>query len=220
MMINYASVYNEVDQFLQTREGLANPKQKQDYQWFVRELTGILCGAAYENNLTDYDISDFLLMSKVHELKPLQDDGKLHNVADLISDEILNHPLYFILEFTLMNYKPGNVQVGPGEFFFCFFDCSSVFGIDNQAGFDVMIDGTTTELKKLGSNFTDPKLFDEYQESAKVDRLMIVKPVSNAANPRIRSQYACVTFAKNKWWEAFTHTGKAGTLALIDKEIH
>lgn len=219
-MIEYSYVYGLVDEFLQTREGLANPKQKQDYAWFVRELTGILCGAAYENDLRDADIGTFLNMVKVHELNPVRDDGKLHNVSDLIDLEILNHPLYRILEFTLMNYKPGNVQVGPGEFFFCFFDRNSVFGIDNQAGYDVVMDGTTTELKKLGSNFTDEELFDHYQESTEVDRLLVIKPVSNARVPRIRSQYACVTFEKNNWRDAFTHTGKAGTLALVNKEVH
>lgn len=40
-MINYSEIYTRVDTFLQTREGLANPKNSQDYVWFVRELTGI-----------------------------------------------------------------------------------------------------------------------------------------------------------------------------------
>lgn len=219
-MMDYSLVYGEVDEFLQTREGLANPKQKQDYTWFVRELTGILCGTAYENGLGDVEIVNFLSQVKNHVLKPLQDDGLLHNVSSLIDEGIVNNPMYNLLEFTLMNYKPGNVQVGPGEFFFCFFDRDSIFGIDNQAGYDIKIDDTNTELKKLGSNFTDPELFDEYQQSSKVDRLMIVKPVSNARVPRIRSQYACVTFSKNNWRDAFTHTGKAGTLSMINKEVH
>ena len=91
-----------------------------------------------------------------------------------------------------------------------------MFGIDNQSGYDVVLDSTTTELKKLGSNFTTPELFDKYAESPKVDRLLVVKPVSNARKPRGRSQYACVTFSKTNWREAFTHTGKAGTLALVN----
>lgn len=213
-MINYSAVYNRVDNFLQTREGLANPKNARDYVWFLRELTGIFCGAAHENDLTTGDITNFLDMVEVHEIDAVADDGKMHDVADLIDREIVEHPLYHITEFTLMNYKPGNVQVGPGEFFLCFYDCGSVFGIDNQAGFDVIVDGTTTELKKLGSNFTDPELFDKYAESDKVDRLLVIKPVSNAKKPNLRSQYACVTFDKMDWREAFTHRGKAGTLAL------
>jgi hypothetical protein len=112
-----------------------------------------------------------------------------------------------------MNYKPGNVQVGPGEFFFCFYDAGSTFGIDNQAGFDVITDNTTTELKKLGSNFTDEALFDGYAESEDVDRLLVIHPVSNAKKPKQRSKYACVH--TTEWRKAFYHRGKAGTLALV-----
>lgn len=214
-MVNYSVVYNRVDSFLQTREGLANPKNSQDYIWFVRELTGIFCGAAHEHDLDTDSIVDFLNIVEDHHISPLQDNGYLHNVGDLMHNDVVTHPLYYITEFILMNYKPGNVQVGPGEFFMCFYDRGSVFGIDNQAGYDVIVDGRTTELKKLGSNFTTPELFDKYAKSPKVDRLLVMKPVSNAKKPMFRSQYACVTFSKMDWREAFTHTGKAGTLSLV-----
>lgn len=215
-MVDYSEIYGRVDEFLQTREGLSNPKNSKDYVWFVRELTGIFCGSAHENDLSTKDVVEYLDLVEVHEITNVNDSGKLSNVAELIDPKIVNHPLYHITEFTLMNYKPGNVQVGPGEFFFCFYDRGSVFGIDNQSGYDVVLDSTTTELKKLGSNFTTPELFDKYAESPKVDRLLVVKPVSNARKPRGRSQYACVTFSKTNWREAFTHTGKAGTLALVN----
>lgn len=213
-MIDYSMIYERVDQFLQTREGLSNPKNSQDYVWFVRELAGIFSGAAHEHKLNTSDVIDFLSMVEDHEITNLNDNGKLNDVADLIDDKITAHPLYYITEFTLMNYKPGNVQVGPGEFFMCFYDRGSVFGIDNQAGYDVVVDSTTTEMKKLGSNFTDPELFDKYAESDKVDRLLVIKPVSNARVPQARSKYACVTFSKMDWREAFDHRGKAGTLVL------
>jgi len=214
-MINYSEIYNRVDTFLQTREGLANPKNSQDYVWFVRELTGIFCGAAHENDLTTECVIEYFNLVENHEITNINDNGRLNNIADLIDEKITSNPLYYITEFTLMNYKPGNVQVGPGEFFLCFYDRGSVFGIDNQAGYDVVVGGETTECKKLGSNFTDAELFDKYAESDKVDRLFVIKPVSNAKVPQKRSQYACVTFSKMDWREAFTHTGKAGTLSLV-----
>lgn len=210
-MIDYGRVYRRVDSFLQTREGLANPKNSQDYVWFVRELTGILCGASYENDLTTDDIETFLDLVENHYITGVDTSGKLSNVADLISDEITSHPLYLITEFTLMNYKPGNVQVGPGEFFMCFYDRASVFGIDNSAGYDVVVDKTTTEMKKLGSNFTSPELFDKYAASTAVERLLVIKPVSNAKKPQIRSQYACTH--TTMWRDAFYHRNGT-TLAL------
>jgi len=212
-MIDYGTVYQRVDSFLQTREGLANPKKAQDYVWFVRELTGIFCGAAFEHDMDTGTILNFFDLVERHEITDLDTSGQLSEVGDLIDDFITSHPLYEITEFTLMNYKPGNVQVGPGEFFFCFYDAGSTFGIDNQAGFDVITDNTTTELKKLGSNFTDEALFDGYAESEDVDRLLVVHPVSNAKKPQQRSKYACVH--TTEWRKAFYHRGKAGTLALV-----
>ena len=212
-MVDYGTVYNEIDSFLQTREGLANPKKQQDYVWFVRELTGIFCGAAFEHDLDTSDIIEFLNLVRFATIDDIDTSGELVDVADLISTNILMHPLYEITEFTLMNYKPGKVQVGPGEFFFCFYDSNSTFGIDNQAGYDVITDNVTTEFKTLGSNFTDPELLDGYAASPDVDRLLVVKPVSNAKKPQIRSRYACVR--TEKWREAFTHTGKNGSLVLV-----
>ena len=213
-MIDYGKIYVRVDSFLQTREGLANPKNSQDYVWFVRELTGIFCGAAYENDLNTDDVVSFFDMVENHYITGMDVTGKLSDVASLISLDIVSHPLYNITEFTLMNYKPGNVQVGPGEFFFCFYDRGSAFGIDNTAGYDVITDGTTTEMKKLGSNFTSPDLFDKYAASAAVERLLVVKPISNAKKPRVRSQYACIH--TTKWRDAFYHRNGT-TLAL--KEV-
>jgi len=212
-MIDYGTVYQRVDSFLQTREGLANPKKAQDYVWFVRELTGIFCGAAYEHDLGTGSILNFFDLVERHEINDLCTTGELSKVADLIDPFITEHPLYNITEFTLMNYKPGKVQVGPGEFFLCFYDANSVFGIDNQAGYDIITDNTTTELKTLGSNFTDPQLLDGYADSDDVERLLVIKPVSNAKKPLIRSQYACVH--TTKWREAFTHRGKNGSLVLV-----
>jgi len=212
--IDYGKIYDRVDSFLQTREGLANPKNAQDYVWFVRELTGIFCGAAYENDLNTDDTLKFFDLVEDHYINDINLTGKLCNVEDLIASDIVDHPLYHITEFTLMNYKPGNVQVGPGEFFFCFYDRGSTFGIDNMAGFDVITDGVTTEMKKLGSNFTTPELFDKYAASDAVQRLLVVKPISNAKKPRIRSQYACTP--TTEWRKAFYHRNGA-TLALKEQ---
>jgi len=213
-MIDYGKVYNSIDFFLQSRQGLANPKKQQDYVWFVRELTGIFCGAAYEHDLETSDITEFLDLVYYHTIDDIDTSGNLVDISDLISTKVLMHPLYEITEFVLMNYKPGKVQVGPGEFFLCFYDSNSVFGIDNQAGYDIITDNTTTEMKTLGSNFTDPELLDGYADSDDVDRLLVIKPVSNAKKPLIRSQYACVH--TTKWREAFTHRGKNGSLVLMN----
>lgn len=215
-MIDYGKVYRRVDSFLQTREGLANPKNSQDYAWFLRELTGIFCGAGYEHELETSRVVEFFDIVENHYIENIDITGKLCPVSDLISNDIHNHPLYEITEFTLMNYKPGSVQVGPGEFFFCFYDRGSIFGIDNQAGYDIVTDNTSTELKKLNTNFTTPKLFDKYAASNDVERLMVVKPVSNAKKPELRSYYACIH--TTKWREAFYHKhGK--TLSLVERRI-
>ena len=203
MSVDYGVIYNRVDRFLQTREGLANPKKASDYKWFVRELSGIFCGAAYEHNLSTESVVNFLDIVQPHCINGIVNTGKVSSVCDLISDHIKHDPLYYILERTLMLYKPASVQVGPGEFFMCFYDAGSVFGIDNTAGYDVVVDGTTTELKSLGTNLTTPEIFDKYAANPILQRLMVVKPVSGAAKPQSRSVYACIDV--DKWRDAFYH---------------
>jgi len=184
------------------------------YNIFLKELTGIVCGIAYDNNISTRDVKRFMFIVSQHKISPINDDGQLHQVSELIRDDIYTHPMYNLLEYTLMNYKPGNVQAGPGEMFFCFYDKNSTFGIDNTNGFDIIVDNKRTELKKLGTNFTNEELFDKYAEDKNCERLLVVKPVSDAKKPLLRSSYACITFKDKNWREAFDHIGKQGTLVL------
>ena len=203
MSIDYEKVYERVDEFLQTREGLADPKVSTSYRVFVRELAGILCGTAYENTISSDILCQYLDLVQVHYITDVINTGKVCMVSDLIDPIVKNHPLYDILERDLMVYKPGSVQVGPGEFFMCFYDAGSVFGIDNQAGYDVKVGQHNTEMKALRTNLTTPELFDKYAEIPHLDRLMVVKPISGAARPRVRSQYASINV--DKWRDAYYH---------------
>ena len=217
-MIDYGTIRNRVAQFIDTRDGLRNPKDIKNKDIFIGELTGIFCEAAYSNNLTTSDVVGFLSDVEDHSITGLVDDGTVCEVASLIDDNITSNPLYNITERTLMKYIPGSVQVGPGEFFMCFYDRYSTFGIDNLCGYDVIVDGVTTEMKNHGSNFTTPEMFDKYAASPKVERLLVVKPVSNAKNPQKRSQYACVSFDKMDWREAFGHkTPQGGGLSFVSR---
>ena len=212
--IDYSGIHRSVELFLQTRDGLNNSKNKKMFNVFLKELTGILCGIAYDNYIHSNEVKRFLTAVKRHKMGSFNDDGQLHEVSELISKRILEDPLYNLLEYTLMNYKPGNVQVGPGEMFFCFYNSDSTFGIDNTNGFDIIVDDKKTELKKLGTNFTNEELFDKYAADKNCERLLVVKPVSDAKVPLLRSSYACITFEDKNWREAFDHIGKQGTLVL------
>lgn len=202
-MINYEAIYLRTDEFLQTRQGLANPKTQRDYDWFLRELTGILCGVAYINDLDDTHVISFLDLVQPHSLKLIDTRGKTVDISQAIDDSVLAHPLYNMLEYDLINYKPGRVQVGPGEFYLCFYDQYSLFGIDNTAGYDIIAGGKQCELKRLGTNLTTPELFDKYAESGMVDLLVAIKPISGAKRPKLRSQMRSIRVAN--WRDAFHH---------------
>tara|TARA_Y100001970_G_scaffold292070_1_gene431778 strand:- start:1910 stop:2554 length:645 start_codon:yes stop_codon:yes gene_type:complete len=199
-MINYSQVRDAVEAVLENREGFANPKL---FDTAVRELTGMFCGFAHETSLESDEVEAFLRLVEFHEMTPFINDGKLHNIMDHIDNQIISHPLYYLSEFALMHYRPGKVQAGPGEFFLCFYDATSEFGVDNHIGYDVAVGGNRLELKKLGSNFTTPEIFDKYAASKEVDELMVVKPVSEAKTPKFRSKY--VTIDVNNWREAYYH---------------
>ena len=213
--MNYSAIYEECEEFLRSRKGLANPAKKTDFPIFVRELAGLLAGVAHEYGIQDYAVINFLHLAKSHTLKPVDVSGNVKDIRELIDERITSLPLYKHLEYDLMYFKPGRTQVGPGEFFLCFFDEESEFGIDNQAGYDIRVDEVPTELKKHGSNFTTPDMFEKYEMSDDVQRLMVIKPVSNAKKPIKRSSYACVDFRQTTWKHAFGHRGKAGTLHYL-----
>jgi|TARA_B110000908_G_scaffold43008_1_gene52316 hypothetical protein len=213
-MIDYGTVYSRVDEFLQTREGLASPKKAQDYNVFVKELTGIFCGAGHENEISTKSVVNFLDIAQDHFIENIVNTGNVSRVCDLISQKVKDHKLYYIVEHTLMKYKPASVQVGPGEFFMCFYDAGSIFGVDPTAGFDIVVDGMPTELKSHGTNLTTPELFDRYVADPNCERLLVVKPVSDSYKPRDRSLYSCINV--DKWREAFYHRhGKK----LLFKEV-
>lgn len=212
-MIDYGEVSNAVSDFLKTRDGLNNPKHAKNFTWFVRDLAGIFCGVSHINHLNTSDIISFLQVVQQHSMHPLTDDGKLHCVRLLINNDVAEHPLYKLTEHPLMYFKPGNTQVGPGEFFFCFYDKDSTYGVDNVSGYDIKLHDITTEMKSLGSNFTTPEQLDKYADSDKVDRLLVVKPVSDAEKPLKRSKYVCCD--TKLWREVFTHKGKNGSLVLL-----
>lgn len=206
--MNYTRIYEEVLDFMKTRQGIVNnPKL---YKNAVRELTGMFCGIAYENDVPEEDVINFLFNAKHHRLKNLVNTGETANVSDMIQDCIVENPMYHLTEFALMHYRPGKVQAGPGEFFLCFYDEHSEFGVDNHCGYDIQAGKKKIELKKLGSNFTTPEIFDNYADSGKVDCLFVVKPVSEAKKPKKRSVYRCTPIAQ--WRDAFIHVGQSDGL--------
>ena len=207
--IDYAVVYKQVAHLLRSRRGLAEPIDMQMFDRFVKELTSLLCGVCYDKQIQTTELENYLHLVQMHKLRAIQDDGEVHDVSDLIDDELTSNSLYVDLERDLMCWKPGDAQIGHGEFFFC---CNSTFGLGNRAGYDVIIDGQPTEVKKRGTNFTTPETLDAYAASESVDRLLVVTPISGAKTPKYRSKYACVTFSKMDWRTAFKHSGKAGTL--------
>ncbi len=200
MSINYTGIRHNLEKILENREGFANPKL---FDTALRELTGMFCGFAYEHDISDDDVNEFLIRVRHHTITGINNIGKLTDVSHLINYDIRTHPLYELTEFALMHYRPGKVQAGPGEFFFCFYDASSEFGVDNHIGYDIRAGGQTIELKKLGSNFTTPDIFDHYASTGEVDYLLVVKPVSEAKTPKFRSKYSCIPVAD--WRKAFYH---------------
>ena len=210
--IDYAVVYKQVAHLLRSRRGLAEPINMNEFDRYVKELTNVLCGVCYDKQISTTQLENYLHLVQTHTLRPINDDGDVHDVSELIDNKLKDDTLYEILERDLMCWRPGHAQIGMGEFFFCFYDQSSTFGLGNRAGYDVIIDGYQTEIKKHRTQFTTPQTLDGYADSKAIERLLVVKPVTGALNPLNRSKYACVTFSKMDWREAFVHSGKSNAL--------
>lgn len=205
--MDYSVVRDAIEDILDNRIGFADSKL---FNITARELTGLFLGFAHEHNESETLLLEFLSMVKTHKITNIDTGGDLKDVSDLIDDNITSNPFYEMTEFALMHYRPGKVQAGPGEFFLCFYDEGAEFGVDNHIGYDIKVAECRLELKKLGSNFTTPDIFDKYAESGDVDNLLVVKPVSDAKKPKFRSKF--ISIDVNRWRDAFIHVEQSDGL--------
>lgn len=151
-----------------------------------------------EPGLTIDNALDLISKATEHEYKSLP-TGRVVFFEEIIDKEITSNPWYEALEYFLMKHRPGNAQVGPGEFFLCFFGKNTVFDQTANKGSDVIIDGVVYELKSDGSNFTGAAAkFDEYAAGV-TDRLMFIRCVSDADKPRSRSAFFITDLNTQQW---------------------
>lgn len=198
-MIDYTQVVDRVIALLRTRKGLSG----ECLQVWAADVANIFCYASYCHSIPTEEVIQYLDMVECCTIRPFIDDGKTHHLKDLLPPAITNHRLFRFTEHSLLYHKPGKNQTGPAEFFVCFYDKDSTYSASSTAGYDVILHNLRTEFKKAPSNFESPTKFDLYQASPVCDRIIVVKPISNAPGARVQTQYVCVTFANMHWSEAF-----------------
>lgn len=201
-MINYDQVYDCVYELLKTRSGLSHSTKILKN---TRELSGLMCGIAREKYISSDSITSFLDLIATHQLHKINDTGIVSNISSLLDKSITTNQLYNFVERPFMYFKPGNSQVGPGEFFMCLFDKDSHFEISPRAAYDIVIQSHTTELKGLPTNFCSPEHLNGYASSDGLDWLLVVKPVSESKKPRKRSTYVCCK--PSQWRQSLGHQG-------------
>lgn len=198
--MDYVAVRKAVTEVINTRKGMSNPT-------IIAEITGLICNRAFVNGFTGSDVIEFLDIVKTHKINKTTCEARWYDIKELVSTELANNALFFALEADLMDYRPGKAQIGPGEFFFCFFDCNSEFSVSSTCGYDVEVGNVKMEFKKVGTNFTSDAKFDEYAEKGIVEQLVVVKPVSNAKKPKARTQ---VIFADINNWRNYVQHNEGG----------
>lgn len=208
--VPYKMIDDGVKAIIESRCGINNPKVTYTKFRVHQELMGTIMGVVNELQLPEEVVSQYLDLTLNHKFKPLPTDGKVHFVHHYIDEELFNNPLYYALETTLMKYKPASVQCGVGEFFFCWYDSDSVFGIDNTLPYDIIVQ-RRWECKGLNSQKTgDPVKFDGYMITA--DGIMVIAPYDNRSpttgklirNPQTRSMF-CINV--DNWRDSFTFQG-------------
>ncbi len=207
--IPYKLIDKGVKAIIESRRGMNNPKVAYTKMRIHQELMGTIMGVVEELQLPENVISQYLDMTLKHSFKPLPTDGKVHLVHHYVEEELFNNPLYYALETTLMKYKPASVQCGVGEFFFCWYDKHSVFGIGNTLPYDIIVQILELECKALNTQKTS--------NSDKMDgysNIMVISPYDNRdsntgklkLNPDTRSLF-CINV--NNWRDSFEFVGKS-----------
>lgn len=213
----YVIIRESVKRIVASRLGMNNAKNAFTTRRIVAELTGYFIDIVEELEIPTPVVAEYFRLVENHNFKALPRDGKVYFVHDFIDPLLAENPLYYPMETILMNFKPASVQVGTGEFFFCWYDKDSVFGIDNQLTFDVKVNGLELELKGLNSNLTaSEEKFDEYMEIC--DGIMVVGSYENRnekgllKNAQTRSIFCINT---TDWRESFEFKGQS--LRLINQ---
>lgn len=185
----------------------------------IRYLLGMYADYMDILDLSIDEVLGFLEAVRTHKLDTNTQEmfsGAEVEFSDII--EFSNHPLYIATEYELATFKPGSLQLGPMEFFLFFYHADSELGVDSVSGWDVRLklggQWIRVELKKAGSNFAykmnnGEMLFDHYTDMAtddKLDALMVVSPVSNAKNPRLRSRFVAINLRETEWRNVFTYS--------------
>ena len=191
--MDYVTVRNAVESVVSARKGMVDKA-------IVAELTGMFLNRAFLNDISEETLLEYFDLVKTHTIKQTACEVRFYGIEEMVSEELMANPMFFITEFDLMEYRPGKSQTSPGEFFFCWYDCNSEFSVSSTCGFDVVVDGVKMEFKKIGSNFTSDAKFDEYADKNIVEQLVVVKPVSDAKKPKFRSK---VIFADINNWRAY-----------------
>lgn len=216
--VPYQLIDESVEAIINSRMGMNNPKVAFTKNRIHQELMGSIMGIVKEFQISESDVREYFDITMNHKFKALPTDGQVHLVHHYVDERLVANPLYFLLETTLMKFKPASVQVGTGEFFFCWYDKDSVFGIDNQLSYDVKVSGLELELKGLKSNLTASEAkFDQYMEIC--DGIMVVGSYDNRNEKgEIKKATTRSTFCINTtdWTESFEFHGD--TLKYVDQK--
>lgn len=211
-------IHAKVNDIISTRDGLYNAKIVSTRYRVVDELSGLIYGTAFRNDVSMNDVNEYLNIVKEHSFKKFICDGKARFVHDFIDPKLFTNPMYHLMEGSLMKFKPGSIQAGVAEFFMSWYDCFSTLGIDNTIHGDIKIQGMDIEMKGLNSQKTaDPEKMDNYIETC--DGIMVVKPYdpfNKKTGKLIKSQTRSIfAIEKFNWRDSFYFEGEK--LSLIDQ---
>lgn len=205
----YQLIDEGVEAVVNSREGMRTPNIAYTKHRIHQEMMGSIMGVVKELQLSADVVQEYFDLTLNHNFKPLPTDGKVHLVHHYVDPKLFDNPLYYPLETVLMKFKPASVQVGIAEFFFCWYDKDSTFGINNQLGYDISVSQLDLEIKGLNSNKTaSTQKFDECMKTC--SGIMVVNPYDNRndmgklKHANTRSSF-CINV--NDWRESFEFVG-------------
>ena len=161
-----------------------------DRETSISLIIGILIKNRKKNDLSKEDVCNFLDIVLTHKFKFVYNE--IVHVKNCLSKELQQHPvLTEYLGHKLLQHKLVNTQLGPGEFFFTFFDIDTTLGIAPNLDYDIRreINGKKERIenKSSYSSFVKKEVLETILN--KRDSLLVikftnkptaVKPFSNA----------------------------------------
>ena len=197
-------VYDEVTDWIKSR-GIpqSKPKHFEVIEDLTTNIVGKLAQIALRADRGEDQIRKFIGLAQNHKIRSINTSGRMFEFKQLIDESLRGDFFYEKFERQMLSLRLGGVQSGDGEIALVLLDRDGILYTDNQDA-DVFVGNVNTQVKKIGTNHTNPARMEAYYNSPSVDYIMMIDPEFKSQKKVDNRVWVCDT-STTHWSDVFYH---------------